>query len=171
MKPTCPLSSLIKGVRWAEVTDLNDIMEIFRKYPETRHKRRDYVEKMIRRQCVIFERGGGLGSGVVWILERGRRKVHWGTANIDAGTIKSYGIASSSPGDGRAFLLAQRVFQCLDNHQLSFWVSMRAVNERSKAFYRRFGAKETGVINWRRNSAAPIHGLVMCRLPRSQPPL
>lgn len=155
-----PLSELVTDVRWAEPSDVPAVMRIFRLYAETRHKRRDYVERMVASRSVIFD------NGVAWILVRPKMRVRWGTAQLQAGDVACHGIACDRPGSGAAFTIARRVFARLDELRLSFWTSMRLSNKRSIGFFAKSGAKYIGDIAWSRGT---LPGRVMRREPVQAP--
>ena len=134
-------------------------MSIFRLYPETKHKRRDFVSKMITLGNVIFQ------DEVVWILCKTKRRIKWGdTAELCSGDVADHGIASANPGNGAASRIASILFNKLDELRLSFWVSMRVSNTRCISFMSNHNAVFAGNINWNHGQ---ICGQVMCRRPAS----
>lgn len=152
------VKALIPELTWAVPADLNEIMHIFRLYLETRHKRRDYILKMILDGNVIFQ------DGVVWILCQTKIKVKWGNningVVLNKGDIADHGIASKNPGNGAAVYIASILFKKLDELRLPYWVSMRASNSRCISFMLKNGAVVVGDIMW---SHGKIDGKIMCR--------
>ena len=151
------MQAIVPELRFAVCTDIDPIMSIFRLYPETKHKRRDYVSKMITLGNVIFQ------DGVVWILCQAKRIIKWGeTAVLSKDDIADHGIASANPGNGAASRIAAILFNKLDELRLPFWVSMRVSNTRCISFMSNHNAVFAGNINW---SHGQITGQVMCRRP------
>ena len=153
------MQAIVPELRFAVFTDIDPIMSIFRLYPETKHKRRDFVSKMITLGNVIFE------DEVVWILCKTKRRIKWGdTAELCSGDVADHGIASANPGNGAASRIASILFNKLDELRLSFWVSMRVSNTRCISFMSNHNAVFAGNINWNHGQ---ICGQVMCRRPAS----
>ena len=151
------MQHIITELEFASLSDIDEIMAIFRLYPETKHKRRDYVLKMIRLGNVIFQ------DGVVWIICKTKRRIKWGdTAVLSSGDIADHGIASRNPGNGATRRVASILFKKLDKMCIPFWVSMRVSNTRCINFMSKNHAVVAGHINW---SHVQIIGQVMCRRP------
>lgn len=122
------------------MTELKDIFS---------HIRKDYLQRMIDDDLVIFEKG------VVIVFQKYVKAVRLGTVLAPKGSYMLHQLINTSPKSGYAHQVIEKF--C---HGRTVFLNVKADNYQAIKFYKRNRFRKVGDIAWKNNT---IKGLVMCR--------
>ncbi len=134
----------------ATLNDFDTVKSTFAPYQKTYfpHIRTDYIERKIQSGNVVYE------DGVVIIFGVYKRKQKIGTTEAQRGDAHIGQIVTLEQGNGVASKVLQKFFAEM---KTNVWLTVRAENDRARAFYIKNGMKEVGTISW---SDGKIPGVV-----------
>lgn len=131
----------------------NDLDFIFRRMSELKdifsHIRKDYLQRMIEDNLVIFEKG------VVIVFQKYVKAVRLGTVLVPKGSYMLHQLINTSPKSGYAHQVIDKF--CSGR---TVFLNVKADNHQAIKFYKRNRFRKIGDIAWKNNT---IKGLVMCR--------
>jgi len=136
----------------ATLDDFTVIKSIFAPHQKTYfpHIRSDYIERKIKSGNIIIE------DGVVIVFGVYKRKQAIGKLHAVKGDAHIGQIVVQQQGNGNASKVLQKFFSEMNT---KVWLTVRAENERARAFYRKNGMKEVSEISW---AGGTIPGIVYC---------
>ena len=136
----------------ATIEQLPELLKIFQKYKKDvfPYLRKDSLQRKIETNGVVYEDGVVITYGVY------KRKQHLGTTYALKGDAYISEFPIEEQGNGNASKVLKNFFGSFNSR---VWLTVRAENERARAFYIKNGMKEVGSISW---SDGKISGVVYC---------
>lgn len=127
-------------MKLATVNNLKEVLDIFKQHKEYfPHIRQDYLTRKIVANNMIFQ------DNVVITFSLYKKDVRLGNLIVPKGHTMLHQIAAGTQGNGSASSVLK---QFLEYAGTDVWLSVRANNERAKAFYLKHQFREAGTISW-----------------------
>jgi hypothetical protein len=123
----------------------NQSKQIYQHFRDQRewfpHIRKDYLERMIAANNVIFQ------DGVIIIYKQYQRRNQIGNAKIAAekGDVMLHQILNTKPRSGRAHKVLKTFFKMMN---APVWLTVRKSNTHAIKFYLKNGMKKIGTTAW-----------------------
>jgi hypothetical protein len=145
-------------MRYATLTDLQEISRLMRAHEELKHVRQDKLKKRIEAKQCIYQ------DGVAITFQQYKKRTPLGDINIPAGAIMLHQIVNGkqfSGAGGRVF--EQFVREIVEPLHGDLYLSVRKANAVACSFYERHGMSVVGKVVWAKGT---LPGVIYRLTPR-----